>query len=99
MTLRGKKPSDWTQAEREDVAEVMQATHRDDTGISYTVSVCLRSLAASAYEEGEDRITLWAENVEFGSTDSHCAGGYAFVQAARKQTALADEIAAIVWRR
>lgn len=92
-----KNCRDWTQAEREDVAEVTQTTERDDTGITYAVCVALRSLAAHAYEEGENRLRIWTKRVDFGSTDSHCAGGYAFTDAARTQARLSDEIADVVW--
>lgn len=86
--------SDWTPAERSDVAEIVQETTRDGTGISYQVSVALRSLAVSAYEMGEDQLVVWSCRVDNGSDDAHCGGGHAFVKAARQQAKIADEIAA-----
>lgn len=97
MIRADKHCREWTREEREDVAEVTQTTSRDDTGISYSVCVALRSLAASAYEEGEDRLTLWTHRVDFGTSDANCSGGYAFVRAARQQAKVADEIAGVVW--
>lgn len=88
---------EWTRAEREDVAEVIRTTARDDTGVSYGVSLALRSMAASAYEEGEDRVSVWEHRVDFGGTDANHAGGSSFLYAAREQDRIADEITAAVW--
>jgi len=70
---------------------------RDDTGITYQVYVVLRSLAAHAYEEGEDCRHVWDTRVEFGQTDATVAGGSAFIYAAREQDEISDRIAALVW--
>lgn len=96
--FRETRPSQWTDTQKEDVAEVIKATARDDTGISYDVDVALRSLAASAYETGEDRLCVWSKRVDFGGVDAHQSGGAAFVRATREQEAVADEITRAVWR-
>lgn len=98
MQVHAKKHCrEWTAKERKDVTEVVMVTSRDDTGVSYEVHVALRSLAASAYEEGEDRLVVWTKRVDFGSTDAACAGGALFLQAAHLQQEVADEITAVVW--
>jgi len=92
---------DWRRAAREareDIAGVVQTTDRDDTGVSYAVFVTLRSFAANAYEEGEDRLQIWGTRVDFGQCDRNVAGGSDFVHASREQQRIADEIVAIVWR-
>jgi hypothetical protein len=89
--------ADWTDEERADVAEVIKYTARDDTGISYEVSLVLRSMAATAREEGEDRVTCWTKRVHFGTTDDTCAGGGAFIRASSRQEFIAEQIAAVVW--
>lgn len=88
---------EWSEEERADVFEVVKHTARDDTGISYTVSVGLRSFAEHAYEDGEDQLIVWSKRVEFGSTDATCSGGSAFVQASHEQENLAAEIVSVVW--
>lgn len=92
-----RHPAEWSEAERADVAEVHMRTERDDVGISYAVCVALRSLAASAFEDGEDRIVLWVKRVDFGTTDATCAGGAAFVHAAKEQERIVGEVTAAVW--
>jgi hypothetical protein len=87
----------WTEAEREDVAEVIMFTNRDDTGISYDVRVALRSLAASAFEDSEEQLVLWSMRVDFDSSGARSSGGPAFVHAARVQASIAAEISAVVW--
>lgn len=95
--FRETRPSEWTDAQKADVAEVIKVTARHDTGISYDVDVSLRSLAASAYEMGEDRMCVWSKCVVFGGTDAHQSGGAAFVRATQEQDAIANEIALAVW--
>lgn len=91
--------SEWSEEQKEDVAEVIKYTSRDDTGISYEVSLALRSLAESAYEDGEDRVTCWTKRVDFGTSDANCSGGYEFVRAARRQEQIAEQISVLVWGR
>jgi hypothetical protein len=79
-----------------DIAVVRQRIDRDDTGIDYEIRVSMRSLAAHAYEEGEDDISIWHRRVDFGQTDATCAGGYLFVEAAREQQKIADMVAIIM---
>lgn len=73
-----------------DVFSVTQRTIRERDGIQYEVHVGKRSLSEHAFEEGEDQQQVWALFIPFGNTDATCAGGYAFVQAARKQQEVAD---------
>lgn len=92
------KAGDWegfARAVREDIAVVREIIDRDDTGIYYEVRVALRSLAAQAYEEGEDSLTVWSTEVGFGQTDATVAGGAAFVAASREQDRVAETIAMI----
>ena len=96
-THRTKPHSDWTPEEIADVAEVTCHTCRDDTGISYDVTLTLRSLAASAYEQGEDQCMIWDRRVDFGTTPAFWAGGHAFRMAAREQQDIADELAKLIW--
>lgn len=74
-----------------DVFSVTMHTVRTAEDVQYIVSVGLRSLAAHAFEEGEDEIGVWSYSVPFGHTDATVAGGAAFVQAARRQEEVANE--------
>jgi hypothetical protein len=84
-------------AEDGDIAEVVATVVRDDTGINYGIDVALRSLAASAYEMGEDRRGVWSMRVEFGTSAHSRAGGLDFQLAAKRQERLAARIAQLVW--
>ena len=89
----------WLSENPDDVFEVKRTTVRNDTGITYGVTVGLRSFAEHAYEEGEDQRGVWDTRVEFGQTDATVAGGSAFVFAAREQDEVAEEIVRLVWGR
>ena len=75
-----------------DVAAVRMITTRDDTCVTYEVRVSLRSMERSAFEEGEDEVTVWHEHVPFGNTDATVAGGSLFVQTAREQERAATKV-------
>lgn len=76
-----------------DVFGTVCLINRDDTGIDYEVRLRLRSAAEHAFEEGEDSVCIWVRRVEFGHSDTNCAGGSAFVAAAQEQ----ERIAALAW--
>jgi hypothetical protein len=99
---RGEMTMGWLQKNRQevltgwhaigDVASVRMITTRDDTGIDYDVYVELRSRQEHVREEMDAFAPVWSERVCFGSTDATCAGGSAFVHAAREQQRAADEV-------
>lgn len=64
-------------------------THRDDTEIVYEVNVVLDE---AAYEVGDNEYGVWQWRVAFGATDATVAGGARFVEAARCQQRIADEV-------
>lgn len=90
VTHHLKHHSLWTQEERDDVAEVIKTVTRDDTGITYEVCLTLRSLAAHAYEMGEDRCTVWSRRWDFGPRVGNMV-------LSLEQEAVAAAIAATVW--
>lgn len=93
------KLPDWLTSNPGDVQGVVKTTERDETGILYSVSVSLRSLAQHSYEEGEDRRGVWQKYIEFGGPGPghHGSGGAAFTRAAREQEEISDAISALVW--
>lgn len=74
------------------VAAVEQRVERDDTGVSYEVRITLRD-CPGAYEEGDGQFSVWRWRQCFGASDATCAGGSAFVYAAREQ----ERAAEIAW--
>lgn len=72
------------------VVGVYTSTHRDEFEVIYSVDVITDD--PSAYEEGEARRSVWEWRVPFGATDRHHAGGAAFIEAARFQERLAEEV-------
>jgi hypothetical protein len=71
---------------------VSMVTDRDACGIDYSVVLEFDdSGAGPAGAEPDDRRTVWAKRVHFGAIDDYCAGGRAFVAAAREQHEIADE--------
>lgn len=92
-----QEAKDFGEKHRDDIAIVIKGIERDETGIDYWVNVSLRSLAAPAFEKGEDEQGYWTKRVDFGQTDYTCAGGMAFVDASIEQEEIADAIAIGVW--
>lgn len=74
------------------VSHVISSTERDDEGIDYSVSIRLAD--SPAYEQGEDEQFIWGRRVDFGRAAAERAGGSHFVEAARDQEDVANE----VWR-
>lgn len=69
---------------------VTEVTSRSATGVDYEVRV------------GTDRassMAVWSTTVLFGQDDRHCAGGHAFVEAARTQARVAFAIVALLENR
>lgn len=74
-----------------DVESVACVTTRDDEGVHFEVRVALRSLAKHAFEEGEDQLCVWSDEVQF-RPDVESAGARSWAMA-REQ----ERIAAEVW--
>jgi len=70
---------------------VTMVTERERDSISYEV-VCGN---VTAGDHGDAR-SVWCETVHFGATDATVAGGSDFVQAARHQQQIADEVLAFL---
>jgi hypothetical protein len=87
--------SDWKQRVADlkpgDVASIICVTERDEDGVYYEVCVSLRSLAVHAFEEGEDQLRIWEDEVAF-KPDIESAGARTWAKA-REQ----EQIAAEVW--
>jgi len=64
-------------------------TRRDEQEIIYDVCVVVDDVA---YEAGDDERQVWRWIVMFGQTDATVAGGARFVEAARCQQQIADEV-------
>jgi hypothetical protein len=72
------------------VCGVNMHTRRDEAEIIYDVTVVVDD--PSAFEQGEDERGVWEWRVPFGQTDATVAGGARFVEAARCQQRIADEV-------
>lgn len=82
-----RRPTDWPHKEEPQLPVTMR-TDIDRDAIRYEVRV---SFDGPGFEEGENENSVWYREVFFGSTDRHCAGGAAFIEAAREQQRIADE--------
>lgn len=71
------------------VCGVVMHTVRDDTEIIYNVNVVTDD---GGWEAGDDERGVWQWRVSFGATDATVAGGARFVEAARCQQQIADEV-------
>ena len=78
--------------EPRDTELVRSVIERDSTGIEYRVEV--ETLDPHAVEQGDATEIIWETRVNFGGSDSHQAGGAAFVLTAREQDHIAARVAA-----
>lgn len=86
--------SDWrariADLKPDDIESVVCLTSRDNEGVTYEVRVALRSLAKTAFEEGEDQLCVWSDEVKF-RPDVETAGVRSWTMA-REQEAIAAKI-------
>jgi hypothetical protein len=71
------------------VCGVIMHTERTDTEVAFSVHVVLDEVA---YETGDNERGVWNWIVVFGATDATVSGGARFVEAARCQQRIADEV-------
>jgi hypothetical protein len=81
------RPTEWRSRREPELPVVMETTIERD-GVLYAVTVFEQDVPCI---DGEAGIEVWRREVFFGSDDRHCAGGYAFIEAAREQQRIADE--------
>jgi hypothetical protein len=62
---------------------ITEHTTRTKTEVEYEVTIGIGGLG------GDRSRTIWFKTVTFGADDAHCAGGRAFVEAARESSDVA----------